>query len=74
MIVKGPFFNQKKAAEYCGYSISTFVRKIRKYEIPLVGPDRNRFAQSLLDLWMEEPDFFNRQEKVRKRKFKKVLV
>lgn len=72
MEMKGPFYNKKKAAEYCGYAVSTFDEKIKGYEIPLAGPDRNRFPQSMLDLWMENPATFSKQRQIRRRKFKKV--
>lgn len=55
MHVKGPYLNLKQAAEYCGYSPDTFRRKLRQYELPRYGPEGNRFAQSVLDAWMQSP-------------------
>ena len=68
MQVSGPFFNLKQAAEYCGYSPETFSRKIREYDIPRYGPEKNRFAKSTLDNFMASPDTFKKAPKQYKRK------
>lgn len=62
MHVQGPFFNLKKAAEYCGYAPDTFRRKIQDYCLPRHGPEKNRYAKSVLDAWMESPDTFRKQK------------
>ncbi|MBI9109881.1 DNA-binding protein [Maridesulfovibrio ferrireducens] len=72
--IKGPFYNKKKAAEYCGYAVSTFDEKLKGYEIPLAGPERNRFPESMLDLWMVSPETFSKQPNLRRRKFNRVKV
>ncbi|WP_027179801.1 hypothetical protein [Maridesulfovibrio bastinii] len=58
MEIRGPFYNQKEAARYCGYSASAFADKLRSYDLPRLGPNRNRYARSVLDLWMTDPDQF----------------
>ncbi|WP_051249657.1 hypothetical protein [Maridesulfovibrio zosterae] len=74
MDITGPFYNQKEAAKYCGYSPSTFCKKIKGYVLPLVGPDHNRYAKSILDLWMMEPSQFKDQPIKRNRKPHMVQV
>ena len=64
--VKGPFYTKKEAARYCGYAPDTFAKIIREYDLPRYGPKRNRFAQSILDLFMEEPDMFRKMGKTRR--------
>jgi len=56
----GPFLTLKQAAEYCGYAPDTFRRKIRDYDIPRFGPENNKFAQSVLDEWMQSPKCFEK--------------
>lgn len=56
--VEGPFFNLAAAAEYCDYAPGTFERVVREFKIPRHGPKRNRYAKSILDLWMAHPDLF----------------
>ena len=75
MHVKGPYLNLKQAAEYCGYSPDTFRRKLRQYELPRYGPEGNRFAQSVLDAWMQSPQTFERTAApARRRRAKQVSV
>lgn len=74
MEIRGPFYNQKKAAEYCGYSASAFADKLKSYNLPKVGPNRNRYARSILDLWMADPDQFKPQPLKRTRKPLEVQV
>ena len=72
-MVSGPFYSLKGAAAYCGYSASTFRRKLKEYELPRHGPEKNRFAKSVLDAWMESPDTF-RKVPERKRRYKPQAV
>jgi len=76
MQVEGPFFNFKKAAEWCGYHPDTFRRKLKEYELPRCGPDKSRFAQSVLDAFMEYPEAFAKSENSpsRRRNLKPVVV
>ena len=60
MQVSGPFMTLKQAAEYCGYSPRTFSRKLKEYDLPRHGPEKNRFAKSVLDSWMQSPDTFRK--------------
>ncbi|WP_319761916.1 DNA-binding protein [Maridesulfovibrio sp.] len=70
----GPFLNQKKAAEYCGYSPSTFCKKLQGFQLPMAGPDQKRYAQSVLDEWMTTPEVFRPQKRRTKHKPVKVTV
>ncbi len=74
MQVSGPFYTLKQAAEYCGYAPDTFRRKIRDYNIPRFGPEKNRFAKSTLDTFMENPDTFKKQQAQHRRNPKAVKV
>lgn len=75
MHVKGPYLNLKDAAAYCGYSPDTFRRKLRQYELPRYGPESNRFAQSVLDAWMQSPETFRAAPKQpRRRRAKQVSI
>lgn len=75
MNVQGPFMTLKQAAEYCGYHPDTFCRKLRDYQVPRHGPEKNRFARSVLDAFMENPDTFAKAKGggYRRRKPKVVL-
>lgn len=66
--------NAIEAARYCGYSPYTFRRKIREYELPRYGPNRNRFARSVLDAFMESPETFKKVPRARRRNPQKVVV
>lgn len=60
-IVSGPFFTFRAAAAYCGYQHpDSFARMLREEEIslPACGPRRNRYARSVLDYFMSNPDVF----------------
>lgn len=77
MNVEGPFFNFKKAAEWCGYHPDTFRRKLKEYDLPRCGPDKSRFARSVLDAFMESPANFAKSETNtpgRRRNLKPVVV
>lgn len=65
MEIIGPFYNQKNAAKYCGYSASEFCRKLKEYRLPLFGPGLNRYAKSVLDAFMSNPEMFRPQPKTR---------
>lgn len=67
MSVEGPFMNLKQAAAYCGYAPDTFRRKIQDYCLPRHGPEKNRFAKSVLDAWMESPNTFAKQRYTRRK-------
>lgn len=56
--VEGPFMRLKDAAAYCGYAPDTFDKLRRQFNIPKHGPKKNRFARSVLDKFMEEPEMF----------------
>lgn len=64
MDVQGPFFNLTGAALYCGYeSPEHFSELIRGFVVPKYGPKKNRFAKSVLDAWMANPDAFKTEKK-----------
>ena len=73
---EGPFFNSQRAAKYCGYAPGTFERILREYQIPKFGPRKNRFAKSVLDAWMLDPEAFkkNLQLKPRRRTPRAVII
>lgn len=74
MLISGPFYNMTTAARFCGYSLRTFQRKLKDYDLPRHGPSSNRFAKSVLDAWMENPPIFEKCISTRRRKPNKVLV
>lgn len=74
MEIRGPFYNQKKAAEYCGYSASTFCKKIKGYKLPMAGPDLKRYPQSVLDAFMANPEVFREEKNRVRHKPMKVVV
>lgn len=51
----GPYLNMKEAAEFCGYAPATFRRTIKAYRIRRYGPKENKFSQSELEAWMQDP-------------------
>lgn len=56
---RGAYYDIKGAAEYCGYRCpSHFGQMLREYHIPLKGSKQNRYAQSDLDIFMENPRAF----------------
>jgi|GEM_PF-5246410 len=61
MDAQGPFFTLAKAAEYCGYkSPEHFSELLRGYVVPKFGPKRNRYARSVLDAFMSNPEAFKK--------------
>ncbi|HAS89102.1 MAG TPA: DNA-binding protein [Desulfovibrio sp.] len=74
MDIRGPFHNQKNAAKYCGYSPSTFCKKLKGYKLPMAGPDLKRYPQSVLDAWMENPEAFRPQKRRARHKPVQVKV
>ncbi|MDR2488462.1 MAG: DNA-binding protein [Desulfovibrio sp.] len=55
----GPFFNTAEAARYCGYrSGRAFLAVLRGYDVPRLGPKKNRFSRVTLDEFMSNPDAF----------------
>lgn len=74
MTISGPFFPLRDAAEYCGYAPDTFARFLREYDLPRIGPAKNRFARSVLDAWMASPDTFRKSPAPRHRKPRPVEV
>lgn len=74
MQVEGPFFNLTGAAQYCGYeSPEHFSELLRGFVVPKFGPKKNRYAKSVLDAWMANPDAF-KVEKKSGRPYKPRLV
>lgn len=58
--VEKQFFNQREAAEYCGYSVIKFRAFAKEYDIPKYGPNTDRYRKEDLDNFMACPsDFFN---------------
>ncbi len=74
MQVFGPYMNLKQAARYLGYHPDTFRRKLRDYDIPRYGPEGNKFAQSVLDLFMQDPDNFKKGKQYQRKKNVKTTV
>lgn len=74
MSVSGPFMTLKQAAQYCGYHPDTLSRKLRDFDVPRHGPEKNRFAKSVLDSFMENPELYRHQKKAQGRKPKLVTV
>ncbi len=74
--ITGPYFNARKAAEYCGFSYAYFRELAGEYRIPKYGPKRNMYAQSVLDQWMRVPNSFLAEEvtTTRGHKFKPIEV
>jgi len=74
--ITGPYYNARKAAEYCGFSYAHFRELAGQYRIPKCGPKRNMYAQSVLDQWMSVPNHFLAEEvtSTRRHKFKAIEV
>lgn len=72
--ITGPFLRFRAAAEYCGYTEHTFRRIMQDFDVPKHGPARTRFAQSVLDAFMENPDAFRKDTRTRRRKPRLVTV
>ena len=51
----------RQAAEYCGYSVKTFKKYVREYNIPRYGPKKNRYCTDDLDQFMKNPHAFTIQ-------------
>lgn len=61
--IQGPFFPKAQAAEYCGYALTTWENKVEsEYDIPRHGPKQNRYARSVLDLFMATPEAFRKRK------------
>ena len=61
--IQGPFFKTAQAAEYCGYALTTWENEVKPlYDIPRHGPKQNRYARSVLDLFMAAPDAFRKRK------------
>ena len=55
----GPFYNLSDAARYCGYKNgNSLYSAMRGYAVPRCGPKGTKFAQSILDEWMTNPESF----------------
>ena len=75
MEVRGPFYKATEAAAYCGYaSADSFRRVCKDYCLPKCGPKNNRFARSVLDAFMENPDAFKYEQPAPARRRKPKLV
>ncbi|ABM29792.1 helix-turn-helix transcriptional regulator [Nitratidesulfovibrio vulgaris] len=61
------YLNLKQAAAYLGYAVSTFRAYASSWDIPRMGPRRNRFRKEDLDAWMANPAAFKRQREPRRR-------
>lgn len=73
--IQGPFFPKAQAAEYCGYALTTWENKVEsEYDIPRHGPKKNRYARSVLDLFMAAPEGFLKQRAPTGRRKPRLLV
>lgn len=64
MQIEGPFYNLEGAAEYCGYrSPEHFSELLGDFVVPKYGPKKNRYARSVLDAWMANPEAFKAERK-----------
>lgn len=68
------FFNVKTAAAYCGYNDKYFGKLAKKNKIPRHGPRRNKFKRSELDLFMREPETFNRVHRETRTGYRRVTL
>lgn len=71
MMAEGPFYPLAEAAKYCGYKADRFRKVLREgdFVLPRSGPGENRFAKSVLDAFMTQPDAFRtHHETSRKRR------
>lgn len=73
-MTNGPFYTAREAAQYCGYALETFRRKLREYDVPRHGPEKNRFAQSVLDAFMVSPETFRPDPAPRRRRRKPLSL
>lgn len=75
MDVQGPFFTLAKAAEYCGYkSHEHFAELLRGDVVPKFGLKRNRYARSVLDAFMADPEAFKKPPLASRRVPKKLVA
>ena len=58
------WLTSSQAAEYCGYSVKSFRKMVKKYQVPRYGPKRNRYDRWDLDTWMQDPNVFLRKSYV----------
>ncbi len=65
--IQPAYLNLKQAAAYLGYAVSTFRAYASSWNIPRMGPRRNRFRKEDLDAWMANPAAFKRQREPRRR-------
>lgn len=72
--VERQFFNQREAAEYCGYSVAKFREFAKDYDIPKCGPKRDRYRRDDLDDFMSAPSDFYNPVRTRKPGFTPVEV
>ena len=70
MDVQGPWFNLKEAAEYCSYDPNYFGKLLQEYEVPRHGPGKNRYAKTIIDEFMKNPDTFKKKEEQKIVKYK----
>ena len=73
-MISGPYMTLKDAARYCGYHPDTFRRKLQGFDVPRHGPEKNRFAKSVLDSFMENPELYRQQPIQRRRSPRMVTV
>ncbi|WCB45182.1 helix-turn-helix transcriptional regulator [Nitratidesulfovibrio vulgaris] len=57
--IQPAYLNLKQAAAYLGYAVSTFRAYASSWNIPRMGPRRNRFRKEDLDAWMQNPAVFH---------------
>ncbi|MDK2957624.1 MAG: hypothetical protein PWQ57_3122 [Desulfovibrionales bacterium] len=62
------YLTRKEAADYLRYSLTTFDRHVRAFKIPRYGPGRNRFYREDLDKFMNNPQCFKAERRVKQRR------
>ena len=75
--LKGPYYSTQDAATYLGFSYDYFRKIALKHSIPRYGPGKNRFAETDLDKFMVNPDYFQNkmyEEKPQKRNFQPIKI
>jgi len=72
--ITGPYLNGKEAAKYCGYSYDHFRHLASQHQIPRCGPRLTRYAQSILDTWMNAPNCFKIKAFPKQKRLKKLEV
>ena len=72
--VKGPYYNAKNAAEYVGYGYDHFRHLTSECQVPRCGPRKNRYAVSVLDSWMKDPNCFKIKTFTNRKRVKKLEV